>query len=154
MKLTRNSMQQSQPVTKFPTFYGIQWFTTMFRWAYHWVQSWARKNQLKLSHHFFRMQLNLSLSSGLFLSGFPIKILYAFLTTFMYTTWPAHLILPYLITLIIMKFYYIRNGHKQILSNDASIMHLSEKIEFMSIYKIHTCTVIPICKGAICPRTK
>jgi len=43
----------------------------------------------------------LSLPSVLYLSGFPTKTLYAFIISPMRATWPVHLILLYLITLII-----------------------------------------------------
>jgi len=46
------------------------------------------------------LHLRLGLESGLFPSGFPIKILDTFLTSPMRTTLPAHLILLDLITLI------------------------------------------------------
>jgi len=43
--------------------------------------------------------LRLVLPSGLFPLGFPIKILFTFLTCFMRSTYPGHLVLLYLITL-------------------------------------------------------
>jgi len=45
--------------------------------------------------------LRLVFSSGLFPSGFPIRFLYAFLISPMRATFPAHLLLLELITLII-----------------------------------------------------
>jgi hypothetical protein len=46
------------------------------------------------------------LPNGLFLSGFPIKILYAYLISIMRATCSAHLILLDLITLIIFGEVY------------------------------------------------
>jgi hypothetical protein len=76
--------------------------------AYHWFLYRARcfqptpsyptslRSILILSSH-----LHLGLTSGVFLSDYPIKLLYAFLISPMCATWPAHLILLHLITLII-----------------------------------------------------
>jgi hypothetical protein len=67
-------------------FYGTRWFIIVFTRALHWSLSWATSIQsiplhpvslrsiLILSSH-----LHLDLHSGLFPSGFPTKILYAFL---------------------------------------------------------------------------
>jgi len=72
----------------------------------HWSQSWARcihsspSHPISLRSILISFHLCLGLPSGLFLSGFPNKILYAFLTSPMCSTCPAHLILLYLMTLI------------------------------------------------------
>jgi hypothetical protein len=50
--------------------------------------------------------LRLGLPSGLFPSDFPTNILYAFLVSPLRATWPAHLILLDLITLIILGEAY------------------------------------------------
>jgi hypothetical protein len=55
--------------------------------------------------------LHLGLSSGIFLSGFPTNILYAFLFSPVRATCPAYLILLHLITLIVLaKGYKLRSS--------------------------------------------
>jgi hypothetical protein len=75
-----------QLLKKFSGFYGTRRFITVFTRALHWSLSWARLIQsvppyfisgrsiLILSTH-----LRLGISNGLFPSGFPTNILYAFL---------------------------------------------------------------------------
>jgi hypothetical protein len=93
----------TQLVMKSLAFYG-----TVFTRARHWSLSWARciqftpfksiylRSILILSSH-----LRLCHPSGLFPSDFPIKILYEFLISPMDATFPTHLKLLDLITLII-----------------------------------------------------
>jgi hypothetical protein len=82
----------------FPAFYGTRRFITVFTRALHWSLSWARSIQsipphptslrsiLILSTH-----LRLGLPSGLFPSGFPINIVYAFLLSpFVLYACPSH----------------------------------------------------------------
>jgi hypothetical protein len=65
---------------EFKAFYGTRWFTAVSTRALHWFLSWAISIQtipspsISLSTH-----LRFDLPSGLFLSGFPTDILYAFL---------------------------------------------------------------------------
>jgi hypothetical protein len=90
-----------------PSLYVIRRFITVFGRACHWSLSWARwiwsagshpislRSILMLSSH-----LRLTLPNGLFPSGYPTEILYAFLIYLMRATRPANLILLDLITLI------------------------------------------------------
>jgi len=93
-------------VKKFPAFYETRRFITVFATAHHWSLSWARcipsttsrpasvRSILILSSH-----LHVGLPSGLFLSGFPTKVLFVFLISYVRSTRSAHLILLELIAL-------------------------------------------------------
>jgi hypothetical protein len=74
-----------QLLKNFPTFYGTRRLTTVFMRALHWCLSWARSIQSIPPHPIslwsiliLNSHLHISLPSGLFPSGFPIKIEYAF----------------------------------------------------------------------------
>jgi len=76
----------AQPVKTFPAFYGTWRFITVFTRAHHWPVSWARCIQSTTLHPSFlrsslilSSHLRLGLTSGLFPSDFPTKILYSFL---------------------------------------------------------------------------
>jgi hypothetical protein len=91
-----------------PACYETRRFITVFTTALHWFLSWARWTQYTSSHLIsLRSTLilysiyALGLPSGLFPSGFPTKILHAFLMSLMRATCPSHLILLGVITLII-----------------------------------------------------
>jgi hypothetical protein len=92
-------LTDSQLVKKFPAFYGTHRFITTFTRPCTWSLSWARRIQSTPSYPIcLRATLNisylyLSLPSGLFLSGFPVQILYAFLISPMHTSCSAHLML-------------------------------------------------------------
>jgi hypothetical protein len=75
-----------QLLENFPAFYGTRRFITAFTWAFHRSQSSATSIQSLLSHPtslrsilILSTHLHLGLPSGLFPSGFPTNILYAFL---------------------------------------------------------------------------
>jgi len=86
------SKQFTQPVKKFPAFYGIWWFITMFTWACHWSISEVTPIQFTPSHALslslksillLSFHLCLCLLSCLFCLCFPNKNLYAFLISHM-----------------------------------------------------------------------
>ena len=73
----------SQPVKKFPAFYGTRRFITAFTSAGHLSLSWASSIQsIPPTSHFLKIililssHLRLGLPNGLFPSGFPTKTLY------------------------------------------------------------------------------
>jgi hypothetical protein len=81
---------------KFPAFYRTRMFITVLTRACHWSISWARCIQSTPSHPIsprsliiFFCHLRPGLSSGLFFTGFPAKILYTFLISPMRATCPA-----------------------------------------------------------------
>jgi len=101
-KYLTHSMEQSpswevkltftQLVNKFPAF-NLTWrFITVFRRAFHWSLSWSSwiqsttSHPLSLRYILISCHLCLGLLSTFFPSGFPTKILYAFLISPMYTT--------------------------------------------------------------------
>jgi hypothetical protein len=75
-----------QPLKNFPAFYGTRKFITAFTRALHWSLSLARSIQSIPSHPIslrsiliLSTHLRLGLPSGIFPSGFPTNLLYAFL---------------------------------------------------------------------------
>jgi hypothetical protein len=79
-------LQLLQLLKNFPAFYGTRRFITVITRAIHWSLSWAKSIQSTPSHPISQRSilissthLRLGLPSGLFRSGFPINILYAFL---------------------------------------------------------------------------
>jgi hypothetical protein len=84
---------------KFPEFYGTRKFITVFTRTLHWSLSWARSIQSILSRPIslryiliLSTHLCLVLPNGLFPSGFPNYILYAFIfaTIRAYMSCPSH----------------------------------------------------------------
>jgi hypothetical protein len=101
-----------QPLKNFPGFYGTRSFITVLTRAIHWSLSWARSIQSLPSHPIslrsiliLSTYLRLGLPSGLFPSGFPTNVLYAFFSPIRVTC-PVHLILIDLIILIILEEEY------------------------------------------------
>jgi hypothetical protein len=97
----------SSSVEKFPTFYGTRRFITVFTGARHLSLSSTRLIQSTPSHVYRKIHFNIAyhprrgLPSGLFRSGFPTRIVYAFIISPIRVTCPAH---PVLLDLIILIF--------------------------------------------------
>jgi hypothetical protein len=88
--------KKNHTVKKILTFYGTWRFITKFTKVNHWSLSWARWIQSIPSHLIslksiliFTSHLWLGLPSGFYPSGFPTKILYAFLISPMCDTCSA-----------------------------------------------------------------
>jgi hypothetical protein len=103
-------------------FNGTWRFIITFTRALHLYLSWARPIQSTPPHPSSPRStyLCLGLPSGLFPSGFPTNNLYTVLFSPIHTTWPAHLITPELINLIILGKEY-----KSCSSLSCSFLHLS-----------------------------
>ena len=102
-----------QLVKKFPAFYGTRRFITTLTSVRHLSLSWANPIQSIYPHPtswrsilILSTHLRLGLPSGLFLSGFPTKTLYAPLSSPIRATCPAHLILLDFITRTILGEEY------------------------------------------------
>ena len=102
-----------QLVKKFPAFYGTRRFITALTSVRHLSLSWTSPIQSTYPHPtswrsilILSTHLRLGLPSGLFPSGFPIKTLYAPLSSPIRTTCPAHLILLDFITRTILGEEY------------------------------------------------
>jgi hypothetical protein len=115
----------SHLVKKFPAFYVTRRFRTAFTRASHLSVSWDRSTQSMLSHptswrFIFTLssQIRLGLSSGLFPSGFPTKILYTPLLSHTPVTCSTHLVLLDLIARI--KF---GEEHRSLSSSLCSFLH-------------------------------
>ena len=95
----------SQPVKKFPTFYGTQKFITAFTSARQLSLFWAKPIQSKPPHPIswrsiliLSSHLRLGFPSCLFPSGFPTETLYTPLLSHIHATYPAYLIILDVIT--------------------------------------------------------
>ena len=100
-----------QLVKKFPAFYGTRRFITALTSVRQLALSWASPIQSPYPHPtswrsilILPTHLRLGLPSGLFHSGFPIKILYALLSSPIRATWPAHLIAGYWLPTLFASF--------------------------------------------------
>jgi len=87
----------AQLVKKFPAFYGTRKFIAIFTTAYHWPLSWAIWIQFTNFHLtsprsvlILYSHLRFDLTSSLFPSDFPTKILYVFLIHVYYMPRPSH----------------------------------------------------------------
>jgi len=102
----------TQPVKKFPTFFGMQRFITMFTRSCHWSLSWARCIQcttsVSLRSILISSHLCLGLPCDFFPSGFLTKIL-SYLISHIHTICPSQLILLDLMTLFV-KFLIMHSS--------------------------------------------
>jgi hypothetical protein len=106
------SWEANTQLDKFPAIYGTRKFITVLTKACHWSPTWSRWIQTIPSNSIFLISfliltsiLCLVLPRGLYLSGFPTKILYEFLVSPIRSTFSAHRILL-LISLIIFGAAY------------------------------------------------
>jgi hypothetical protein len=97
-----------QLVKELPASYGTRRFTIVLTRVRHWSLPWARWIHSTLSHPIslrfiiiLSSDLRPGLPSGLFPSGFPTKIMYAFIIYPMHATCSTHLILLDMIALTI-----------------------------------------------------
>ena len=105
-KVLLEKLTGSQLVKKFPAFYGTRSSITVFTSARHLSLSWTSSIQSTPPHPtswrsilILASHLHLGLSSGLFLSEFPIKRMHATLLS-LRATCPAHPIILNMITRI------------------------------------------------------
>jgi len=103
----------TQTLNKFFAFYGTRRSITVFIRASHWSLSRSEDIQSTTSHSIslrsiliLSYHIVLGLSSGLFPSGFPTKVLQAFLISSMRVTRSAHLFILDLINLTIFGEAY------------------------------------------------
>jgi hypothetical protein len=102
-----------RPLKNFPAFYGTRRFNTVPTRALNWSLSWATLTQSTPSYSvslrsilIISFHLRLGHSRGVFPSGVPIEILYAFLFASIRATYPSNLILLDLIMLIVLEEEY------------------------------------------------
>jgi hypothetical protein len=103
------SLRVARLIEKFPALYGTRRFITVFTRTRRISLSWARWGQSIPSQPVYlrfivilSSYLRLGLPSGLFPSGFPTRILYAFLISPSRATCPAHVILLVFVTLTVL----------------------------------------------------
>jgi hypothetical protein len=111
----------------------------VFTRALHWSLSWASSIQSLPSHPIsprsiliLSTHLRLGLPSGLFPSGFPTNILYAFLVSPIRTTCPTHLIL------LRISIYVVNNFGFWIRWIDLLDLHQSQLQIIITVSLIHT----------------
>ena len=137
-------------VKKFPAFYGTRRYITVLTSVRHLSLSWANPIQSTYPHptswrsiQILSTHLRLGLPSGLFLSRFPTKTLYAPLSSPILATCPAHLILLDFITRTILGEEYISFSSSlcSLLHSPVTSSLLGPNILLNTIFKILWLTV-------------
>ena len=135
-----------QVVKKFPAFHGTRRFITALTSVRQLSLSWASPIQSIYLHPtswrsvlILFTHLRLGLSSGLFPSGFPTRLLYILLFLPIRATCPAHLILLDFITRTILGF---KHTHALNVNMNAIVVYQTTFWYLVSKVKLNICRVV------------